>query len=163
LSMSTNDLDAHKIRMTGARLREGAVAKALFERMSIEAMNRINEMSQSELGRWEQALKDIKATPNMRCPSLKLENAAIEKMTASDTSTCAVEPTRTAVPIIVSAVLDAPHISNHEEWKKQATNFLPGFEHILQQCIGAPSWESPILTSSKTRQLRHQTKRDKSS
>jgi hypothetical protein len=73
--MSINSLKNHGLESTEARLREEAVAKALFEQITAEAVNKINGMSQSELKQWEQALKDRKA-PQARTallPSLGLQ------------------------------------------------------------------------------------------
>jgi hypothetical protein len=46
------------VKATEAQLREGAVAKALLERMTEAAVIRINEMSQDEMKQRGQALKD---------------------------------------------------------------------------------------------------------
>ncbi len=40
------------MKVTETRLREGAVAKALFEKMTAEEVKKIDEMSQNKLKQW---------------------------------------------------------------------------------------------------------------
>ena len=61
--MSAHNPKVDDAKATEARLREGAVAKALLERMTEAAVMRINEISQDEMKQWGQVLKDSKANP----------------------------------------------------------------------------------------------------
>ncbi len=125
--------------MTEARLREGAVAKALFEKMTVAAVKRINEMSQDEMKQWGQVLKGSKATPETLCPSLKIENTAAEVLLLSNAPVCAVDPGDSATPARISTQLVVPRECNHEGERKQPINFPPGFEQVTRQCTDFPT------------------------
>jgi hypothetical protein len=92
LEMSAHNPKVDDVKVTEARLREGAVAKALFEKMTIPAVKRINGMSQDEMKQWGQALKGSKATLEALCPSLEIKNTAAEILLLSDAPAWAAEP-----------------------------------------------------------------------
>ncbi len=122
------------IKATEAWLREGAVARALLERMTEAAAIRINEMSQDEMKQWGQALKDSKATPEAPCPALKIKDAAAEILLLSDA-----DPGDGATSAQTLAQPEAPRKGYHEEGGKQSTNLPLGIEQVSRQCTRPPT------------------------
>jgi len=132
--MSAHNPKVDDVKATEARLREGAVAKALLERMTEAAVIRINEMSQDEMKQWGQALKDSKATPEAPCPTIKIKNAAAEILLPSDAPAHVTDPGDGATKAQILAQPKAPREDNHEEEERQSTNLPPGFEQVPRQC-----------------------------
>ncbi len=135
------------VKATKARLREGAVAKALLERMTEAAVIRINEMSEDEMKQWGQALKDSKATPEAPCPTLKIKDAAAEILLLSDAPVRVTEPGDGATPPQTLAQPEVPRKSYHEEGGRQSTNLPQGIEQVTRQCMSPPTMGG-IRTSS---------------
>jgi hypothetical protein len=137
--MSAHNPKVGDVKVTEARLREGAVAKALFEKMTVAAVKRINGMSQDEMKQWGQALKGSKATPEAPCPSLEIENTAAELLLLSDAPAHAAEPGDSTTPARTSAQLEASRECNHEKEEKRSINLPPGFEQVPRQCTDFPT------------------------
>jgi hypothetical protein len=128
--MSAHNPKVDDTKVTEARLREGAVAKALLERMTEAAVIRINEMSQDEMKQWGQALKDSKATPEAPCPALKIKDAAAEILLLSKAPARGAEPGDGATPAQTLAQPEAPRKGYHEEGGRQSTNLPLGIEQV---------------------------------
>jgi hypothetical protein len=139
LEMSAHNPKVDDVKVTEARLREGAVAKVLFERMTEAAVIRINKMSQDEMKQWGQALKSSKATPEAPCPALKIENAAAEILLLSNAPARITEPGDVATPAKTLVQLEVSRKGNHEEEERQSINLPPGFEQVPRQCAGFPT------------------------
>jgi hypothetical protein len=137
--MSAHNPKVDDIKATEARLREGAVARALLERMTEAAVIRINEMSQDEMKQWGQALKDSKATPEAPCPALKIKDAAAEILLLNDAPVRVVDPRDGATPTQTLAQTEAPRKGHHEEGGKQSTNLPLGIEQVSRQCTSPPT------------------------
>ena len=112
LEMSAHNPKVDDVKATEARLREGAVAKALLERITEAAVIRINEMSQDEMKQWGQALKDSKATLEAPCTALKIKDAAAEILLLSDAPARVAEPGDGAIPAQTSAQPEVPRKGN---------------------------------------------------
>jgi hypothetical protein len=137
--MSVHNPKVNHVKVTEARLREGAVAKALLERMTEAAVIRINEMSQDEMKQWGQALKGNKATPEAPCPVLKIENPVAEILLLSDPPARVTEPGDGATPAQTLAQPEVSRKGNHEEAGRQSTYLPPGFEQVPRQCTSSPT------------------------
>jgi hypothetical protein len=147
LEMSAHNPKVDDVKVTEAQLREGAVAKALLDRMTEAAVKRINEISQDEMKQWGQALKGSKATPEAPCPALKIEDTAAEVLLLSDAPACVKEPGDGATPAQTLAQPEVSRRGNHEEGGKQSTNLPPEFEQVPRQCAYSPT-VGEIRTSS---------------
>jgi hypothetical protein len=145
--MTAHNPKVDDVKATEARLREGAVAKALLERMTEAAVTRINEMSQGEMKQWGQVLKDSKATPEAPCPDLKIRDAAAEILLSSDVPARVAEPGAGATPIQTLAQPEAPRRGYHKEGGRQSTNLPLGIEQVSRQCT-SPQTVGGIRTSS---------------
>ena len=130
LEMSAHNPKVDDIKVTEARLREGAVAKALLERMTEAAVMRINEMSQDEMKQWGQVLKDSKANPEAPCPALKIKDAAAEILLASNAPTRVADPGDGETPAQNLAQTEAPCKGHHEEGGRQSINLPLGIKQV---------------------------------
>ncbi len=139
LEMSAHNPKVDDVKVTEARLREGAVAKALLDRMTEAAVKRINEMSQDEMKQWGQALKGSKATLEAPCPALKIEDAAAEILLLGNAPVRVMEPGDSATPAQTSARPEVSRKGNHEEEGRQSTNLSPEFKQVPRQCAGSPT------------------------
>jgi hypothetical protein len=137
--MSAHNPKVDDVKATEARLREGAVGKALLERMTEAAVIRINEMSQDEMKQWGQSLKDCKATPEAPCPALKIKDAAAEILLLSDAPVLIMEPGDVVTPPQTLAQPEVPRKSYHEEGGRQYTNLPLGIEQVSRQCTSPPT------------------------
>jgi hypothetical protein len=133
LEMPAHNLKVDDVKVTEAWLREGAVAKALLDRMTEAAVKRINEMSQDEMKQWGQALKGSKATPEAPCPALKIEDAAAEILLLSNAPVHVMEPGDGATLAQTLAQPEVFRKGNHVEEGKQSTNLSPEFEQVPRQ------------------------------
>jgi hypothetical protein len=149
--MSAHNPKVDDVKATEARLREGAVAKALLERMTEAAVIRINEMSQDEMKQWGQALKDSKANPEAPCPALKIKGAAAEILLLSDKPVRVTEPGDGATPPQTLAQPEVPRKGYHEEGGRQSTNLPLGIEQVSRQCMVLQPWEGFTPAATGTR------------
>ena len=137
--MSAHNPKVDDIKVTEARLREGAVAKALLERMTEAAVVRINEMSQDEMKQWGQVLKDSKANPEAPCPALEIRDAAAEILLRSDAPIRVTGPGDGATPAQALAQSEAPREGHHEEGGRQPIVLPRGIEQVSRQCTSSPT------------------------
>jgi hypothetical protein len=137
--MSAHNPKVDDIKVTEARLREGAVAKALLERMTEAAVMRINEMSQDEMKQWGQVLKDSKANPEAPCPALEIRDAAAEILLRSDAPIRVTGPGDGATPAQALAQSEAPREGHHEEGGRQPIVLPRRIEQVSRQCTSSPT------------------------
>ena len=130
LEMSAHNPKVDDVKATEARLREGAVANALLERMTEAAVIRINEMSQDEMKQWGQVLKDSKANPEAPCPALKIKDAAAEILLLIDAPTRVADPGDDETPAQTLARPEAPRKGHHEEGGRQSINPPLGIKQV---------------------------------
>ncbi len=159
LEMSAHNPKVDDIKVTEARLREGAVAKALLERMTEAAVIRINEMSQDEMSQDEmkqrgQALKDSKATPEGPCPALKIKDTAAEILLLSDAPTRVADPGDGATPAQTLAQPEAPRKGHHEEGGRQSINLPLRIEQVSRQCTSPPAVGENHISSDRHKEAR---------
>ena len=122
LEMSAHNPKVDDTKVTEARLREGAVAKALLERMTEAAVMRINEMSQDEMKQWGQVLKDSKANPEAPCPALEIRDAAAEILLEGDAPTRVADPGDGATLAQALAQSETPRKGHHGGGGRQSIN-----------------------------------------
>jgi hypothetical protein len=151
--MSAHNPKVDDIKVTEARLREGAVARALLERMTKAAVIRINEMSQDEMKQWGQALKDSKATPEAPCPALKIKDAAAKILLMSDAPTRVADPGDVATPAQTLAQTEAPRKGHHEEEGRQSINLPLGIEQVSRQCTNPPTVGGTHTSSDRHKEV----------
>jgi len=137
--MSAHNPKVDDIKVTEARLREGAVAKALLERMTEAAVMRINEMSQDEMKQWGQVLKDSKANPEAPCPALEIRDAAAEILLGSYAPTRVTDPGNGATLAQALAQSETPREGHHEGGGRQSINLPLRIEQVSRQCTSSPT------------------------
>jgi hypothetical protein len=151
--MSAHNPKVDDAKATKARLREGAVAKALLERMTEAAVIRINEMSQDEMKRWGQALKDSKANPEAPCPALKIKDTAAEILLLKDAPARVVDSRDGATPAQTLAQTEAPRKGHHQEGGRHSINLPLGIEQVSRQCTSPPTVGETHTSSDRRKEV----------